>query len=269
MSEILEELRARGVRYEAARADARPAARARDPRCRWRRPATPPTTGCRTRSPAAATVRALRRRRCGRRSTPRQVLFDLLSGRDVLAARADGRARRRRAGSCCSGPTPPRSQGRRPLVGRRRRAARRARRPPRAHAEPRATSCSTRRRTCRRCSCARSAGAARPARRPCSATSRRGRRRGRPTRGRRRWRTSGKPDGHVEVLDRGFRVPASVIDFAARLLPSIAPGLGAPVSVRDEPGPAGPRPACRPAAVARRGGGRRGGSSPRSRARSA
>ena len=38
----------------------------------------------------------------------------------------------------------------------------------------------------------------------------------------------GKPDGHIEVLDRGFRVPASVIDFAARLLPLMAPGLGAP-----------------------------------------
>jgi DNA helicase IV len=38
------------------------------------------------------------------------------------------------------------------------------------------------------------------------------------------------------VLDRGFRVPASVIDFAARLLPSMAPGLGAPVSVRENPG---------------------------------
>jgi DNA helicase IV len=46
----------------------------------------------------------------------------------------------------------------------------------------------------------------------------------------------GKPDGHIEILDRGFRVPASVIDFAARLLPSMAPGLGAPVSVRDNPG---------------------------------
>ncbi|HVD65140.1 MAG TPA: AAA family ATPase [Lapillicoccus sp.] len=46
----------------------------------------------------------------------------------------------------------------------------------------------------------------------------------------------GKPDGHVEVLDRGFRVPASVIDFATRLLPAMAPGLGAPVSVRENPG---------------------------------
>ncbi len=46
----------------------------------------------------------------------------------------------------------------------------------------------------------------------------------------------GKPDGVIEILERGFRVPASVIDYAARLLPSIAPDLGAPVSVRDNPG---------------------------------
>ena len=54
------------------------------------------------------------------------------------------------------------------------------------------------------------------------------------------WETSlahlGKPGSHVEVLDRGFRVPASVIEFAAQLLPTVAPGLGAPVSVRDNPG---------------------------------
>jgi DNA helicase IV len=46
----------------------------------------------------------------------------------------------------------------------------------------------------------------------------------------------GKPDAIIEILERGFRVPASVIDYAARLLPSMAPGLGAPVSVRDNPG---------------------------------
>jgi hypothetical protein len=46
----------------------------------------------------------------------------------------------------------------------------------------------------------------------------------------------GHADAHVEVLDRGFRVPAAVIDFAARLLPVIAPGMGAPTSVRDDPG---------------------------------
>lgn len=56
----------------------------------------------------------------------------------------------------------------------------------------------------------------------------------------------GKPQATVEILDRGFRVPAAVIDYAARLLPAMAPDLGAPVSVRDDPGrldfvtPAGP-----------------------------
>ena len=46
----------------------------------------------------------------------------------------------------------------------------------------------------------------------------------------------GKPDGVVAELRRGFRVPATVIDFAARLLPVAAPGLAAPLSVRDNPG---------------------------------
>ena len=48
----------------------------------------------------------------------------------------------------------------------------------------------------------------------------------------------GKPDAVIEVLERGFRVPASVIDYAAQLLPSMAPGSirGSPVSVRDNPG---------------------------------
>jgi len=46
----------------------------------------------------------------------------------------------------------------------------------------------------------------------------------------------GKPDGVIEILVRGFRVPASVIDYAAQLLPSMAPGLDAPVSVRENPG---------------------------------
>ena len=39
-----------------------------------------------------------------------------------------------------------------------------------------------------------------------------------------------------QVLDRGFRVPAAVIAYAARLLPHMAPGLGVPESVRDHPG---------------------------------
>ncbi|GAB2771394.1 AAA family ATPase [Terrabacter koreensis] len=46
----------------------------------------------------------------------------------------------------------------------------------------------------------------------------------------------GKADHDLVVLDRGFRVPAVVIEYAARLLPHMAPGLGAPVSVRENPG---------------------------------
>jgi len=42
----------------------------------------------------------------------------------------------------------------------------------------------------------------------------------------------GKPDAPVTVLDRGFRVPAQIIEYAARLLPAIAPDLAAPTSVR-------------------------------------
>lgn len=41
-----------------------------------------------------------------------------------------------------------------------------------------------------------------------------------------------KPEGHVEQLTAGFRVPADVIDLAARLLPAIAPGLQPPTAVR-------------------------------------
>ncbi|OYO24489.1 hypothetical protein CGZ93_03625 [Enemella dayhoffiae] len=42
----------------------------------------------------------------------------------------------------------------------------------------------------------------------------------------------GKPETAVSELVAGFRVPGSVIDFAARLLPVIAPGLTPPHSVR-------------------------------------
>ncbi|TCO20455.1 DNA helicase IV [Kribbella steppae] len=41
-----------------------------------------------------------------------------------------------------------------------------------------------------------------------------------------------KTDGVVAELDRGFRVPDQIIDFAARLLPEIAPTLGVPRGVR-------------------------------------
>ncbi|SDD88346.1 HelD family protein [Auraticoccus monumenti] len=42
----------------------------------------------------------------------------------------------------------------------------------------------------------------------------------------------GQPGAAVEELLAGFRVPGSVIEYAARLLPTIAPGLRAPHSIR-------------------------------------
>ncbi|MCH8627945.1 AAA family ATPase [Arsenicicoccus piscis] len=42
--------------------------------------------------------------------------------------------------------------------------------------------------------------------------------------------------GEVTELRQGFRVPAAVIELAARLLPHMAPGLAAPISVRDNQG---------------------------------
>lgn len=46
----------------------------------------------------------------------------------------------------------------------------------------------------------------------------------------------GKPSAHVEVLRRGYRVPAVVIELAGRLLPHIAPGVAAAESVRENAG---------------------------------
>ncbi len=46
----------------------------------------------------------------------------------------------------------------------------------------------------------------------------------------------GKPEAVVEELTLGFRVPGEVIDYAARLLPRIAPGLAPPRSVRSSRG---------------------------------
>ena len=48
--------------------------------------------------------------------------------------------------------------------------------------------------------------------------------------------TFGKSDAHLAVLTQGFRAPAEIIDYAARLLPTLAPGLGTPTSVRRSPG---------------------------------
>lgn len=42
----------------------------------------------------------------------------------------------------------------------------------------------------------------------------------------------GKDGAHTEELTAGFRVPGQVIEYAARLLPSIAPGLAPPTAVR-------------------------------------
>ncbi len=42
----------------------------------------------------------------------------------------------------------------------------------------------------------------------------------------------GKDGAHLEELTAGFRVPGDVIEYAARLLPAIAPGLTPPTAVR-------------------------------------
>ncbi|HEX4814723.1 MAG TPA: AAA family ATPase [Nonomuraea sp.] len=42
----------------------------------------------------------------------------------------------------------------------------------------------------------------------------------------------GRREGEVTELTLGFRVPREILDYAARLLPSIAPGLAAPRSLR-------------------------------------
>lgn len=52
----------------------------------------------------------------------------------------------------------------------------------------------------------------------------------------------GKSGAPVEELTRGFRVPRSVIAYASRLLPAIAPGLTEATSVRDSPGDFSVRP---------------------------
>ena len=120
----------------------------------------------------------------------------------------------------------------RALVARRRGAGRRGRRPGGPHARASAMSSWTRRRTCRRCSAARSGGAARPARRRCSATSRRAPRRGRPPTGSRCCATSAsrrrsRPCWTVATASR-----ARSSTSRAACFPTIAPELAAPVSVR-------------------------------------
>jgi DNA helicase IV len=46
----------------------------------------------------------------------------------------------------------------------------------------------------------------------------------------------GKSEAHIEELTQGFRVPRQIIEYAARLLPSIAPELAPPTSVRQQGG---------------------------------
>jgi DNA helicase IV len=62
----------------------------------------------------------------------------------------------------------------------------------------------------------------------------------------RSWRESlahlGQPNAAIEELVAGFRVPGAVIDFAARLLPQIAPALKPPHSVRRHRGELDIRP---------------------------
>ncbi|RNL83361.1 HelD family protein [Halostreptopolyspora alba] len=46
----------------------------------------------------------------------------------------------------------------------------------------------------------------------------------------------GRPGGNIEELTHGYRVPAQIINYAARLLPHIAPGLRGPASFRHPTG---------------------------------
>ena len=45
----------------------------------------------------------------------------------------------------------------------------------------------------------------------------------------------GKSEASVRELDIGYRVPRQILDFASRLLPSIAPGLTPAASLRSDP----------------------------------
>ncbi|MCW2902883.1 MAG: putative binding protein [Streptosporangiaceae bacterium] len=46
----------------------------------------------------------------------------------------------------------------------------------------------------------------------------------------------GKPGARLQVLEQGYRVPRQIIEYAGRLLPHIAPELAPPTSVRQVPG---------------------------------
>ena len=102
--------RARGAVRRGAR-DAAAVAGAPGAGARWSWPASRPTTGCRTRSPAASRSRTTRRD-CGRRSTRPGWCGGCCRTPTFLAERADGLLDRRRAGAA-AWPRPPRSPGRR------------------------------------------------------------------------------------------------------------------------------------------------------------
>jgi DNA helicase IV len=69
------------------------------------------------------------------------------------------------------------------------------------------------------------------------------------------WHTTlahlGKPDGRLEPLTRGYRVPQQVLDFANRLLPHIAPGVSPATSVRRGAGSLDVRPGGDPVTAVR------------------
>src|SRR6185437_9422133 len=61
----------------------------------------------------------------------------------------------------------------------------------------------------------------------------------------------GKPEAAVRELDVGYRVPRQILDYASRLLPSIAPGLRPAMSLRQDAGALAVEPV-RPGALAQR-----------------
>ncbi|HYQ32624.1 MAG TPA: ATP-binding domain-containing protein, partial [Lapillicoccus sp.] len=232
VTEVLEELRGRTIRYEAARL-VLPQRLAHHVLLAMERSGDSPDDRVQDSVARSAAVRAYAAT-VWPKLDPRQVLFDLLSSAETLAVHADGLltpAEQERL----LWPTPPRSKG----------AAKWSaadlvlldeltdlleRTPSLGHVvldEAQDLSPMQLRAVGRRCSTGSATvlGDIAQGTTPWATDS---------------WASSlahlGKPDGHIEVLDRGFRVPASVIDFAARLLPLMAPGLGAPVSVRENPG---------------------------------
>jgi hypothetical protein len=233
VADVLDELRARGVRYGAARRDAPPAPGPPRARSRWSAPATPPTTAC--------TTPSLGPRRCAQYAASlwpaidaKAVLARLLSDPACLASHADGVLTAQEQ-HLLSGTTLPAAR-----LGARWSAADQVLLDELADLVERTPSLGhvilDEAQDLSPMQCARSGDGAPPGRRRCSATSPRAPPRGPPSPGRTPWSFLGKPDAHIDVLDRGFRVPALVIDYAARLLPHMAPGLGTPQSVRDNPG---------------------------------